>query len=53
MVILSKGRYRIGFFAERFISKGEELLVDYDGAGELYKNFQHKYPFINKKKKGR
>lgn len=47
--IFSEGRYKIAFYAERDIEAGEELFFDYDGEGELYKNYKHKYPFINRK----
>lgn len=51
--ILTQGRYKIGFYAERDIEMGEELFFDYDGEGELYKNYKDKYPFINSKAKNR
>lgn len=44
--VLSQGRYKIGFYAEREIEPGEELFFNYDGAGDLYRNHRDKYPFI-------
>ncbi len=50
-IINVQGVSHIGFYAERDITKGEELLFDYDGEGNLFKNHRHKYPFIRNKKK--
>ena len=49
--ILTQGRYRIAFFALRDIVPDEELFFNYDGSGELYKNYKQKYPFIREKKR--
>ena len=42
---ISDGKYVIGFYATKEIKKGEELLFNYDGSGQLKKH-QNKYPFI-------
>ena len=49
-IVFCHGNEVVSFYAERDIQKGEELIFNYDGAGELSKNFLHKYPFIKKKK---
>lgn len=42
---MGEGRYVIGFYASRDVKRGEELLFNYDGTGEL-KKYGKKYPFI-------
>lgn len=49
--ILTEGKYKIGFYATRDIEREDELFFDYDGEGQLYKNYKHKYPFIQDKKR--
>jgi SET domain-containing protein len=49
--MVSEGRYKIGFYANRLIEAGEELFFNYDGEGKLYANFREKYPFIKGSKR--